>query len=147
MDCFIHDLGNQNLDNMTGHSYRELRICLYREGMLLVSRHNTNEYCHIAIASDRTAKCTRGCQNPAAYGKALPQLSRGEWVIVWEDGLWKRGKSEGPWVRKIFGLLDDLIVELALAVRQSEEKTKAAGVQEDNKARTAHNSLVSEWAE
>ena len=97
MDGFIHNLCHLNLDNATGGAFRQVNLALIKDGVLLISNHNTDNSCYIRIASKPDAKWHRGCQDSCAHGNPHPKLEEGaSWVTVW-DGKMK----PGPWEPKI----------------------------------------------
>lgn len=106
LDCshfcaFTGEMSHLKLTNASGSSYRDHCKAVYKDGVLLIDYHNTNNYCDIKIASDPNAIFSSGCQNSAAYGDPHPKLEGGEWIKVWDGKILK----DGPWWAKINGVI------------------------------------------
>ncbi len=143
MDSFIHELAGLDLDNCSGGAYREVRLCRYDRGMLLVSNHSTFNYCHISVATVPSAKIFRGCQDSRAYGNPNPKVDRlGELVYVWSDGKWIK---DGPWVPLIRDWLIELMGKIDDA-REARKRKQEQEIEERIRAKEAKDAaLVGAW--
>uniref|UniRef100_A0A6M3LFS4 Uncharacterized protein n=1 Tax=viral metagenome TaxID=1070528 RepID=A0A6M3LFS4_9ZZZZ len=126
MDDFIHNLSHYNMDNMTGGSYRKVRLCYYENNILLVSEHHTQKYCSIYIVDNPNTnfKVYRGCQDSCYDGNPFPKIKGANFICVWSNGTWN---MNGPWQEKIENMLDDLIIRL------ENKKIEVAKEKEDNR--------------
>lgn len=142
MDDFIHELCHVNLDNCSGSAYREVRLCRYDRGMLLLSQHHRDCYCHIAVATNPEAKIRRGCQDSRYNGDASPSVSDGELVSVWSNGNWTK---DGPWVPKIREWLSELIEKLNTAKEQKLKREEDERLERIAAQKEKEKQLVNAW--
>lgn len=145
MDDFIHDLAAHGLDNMTGSTHGNVRLCLYRRGILLVSYHHTSSTCGIMIAPNPKAKAIRGDRNSRMSGDPMPSLESGEgkFVCVWSNGIWAKG---GPWEKKIRALLEEVIGELKSKIVARAEMEEAEKARREEEAKEKEDELTSAWS-
>jgi len=108
LNNFIYQLCNYGLDNCSGSSFKEIRSCYYKNGILLKSEHRANN-CGIYVSSVLGANIINGCQNFCTYGDPNPTLSEGVFIPVWDDGKWIK---KSPWIEKIHNLINELCDEL-----------------------------------
>lgn len=139
MDNFIRDIPNRNLD---GGAYRQVRLCHYEDGILLVSHHNTNSYCYIYIGETPNVEIIRGCNNSRVNGNADPQPKTGSLYCVWSCGKWVK---EGPWVEKTKTLLAKLIDRIELHKYNKEQAEIAKKEEAAKKVEEENNKLLKNW--
>ena len=143
MDSFIHDLANNNLDNLSAGSYRQVRLCYYKNGILLKSHHSTFYYCNISILSDKTAVVSRGYNNSRYEGNPNPKPDKGEFIAVWSDGKWVK---EGPWESPIRELLAEAIEKLETRIAEREAQEVAQWEQREKTLNQKENQLKESWS-
>jgi hypothetical protein len=144
MDDFIHSLSHHGILNMSGSAYRTVRLCHWSGGILLTSNHHRDCSCSIRIVSDRSATCSKGCDDPRCNGDPFPKLSKGEFIVVWADGEWVK---KGPWEKPIKELLENLILELNTAERKLTEQQQLKAIEEMREKTDKANRLIEEWSD
>jgi len=141
LDDFIHQLSWYNIDNCSGSSYRNVRLCYYENGILLISYHHCDNICHISIASNPNSSIISGCDDSRSSGDPSPKPSGGELVKVW-DNTWLK---DGPWVAKINDLIDNLCDRVKLAVKNKEEKERLKVEEYNLKQKELNEKLLQSW--
>lgn len=141
LDNFIHLLCEYNLDNCSGSAYRQVRLGYYKDGILLLSYHHSDNICHIYIASNPKANIILGEQDSRYNGNASPRLSEGELIGVW-DGTWTK---PGPWMEKINNLIDELCIKLndKIEFKKKAEKDKVEAAR--LKKQELEQELLNNW--
>lgn len=145
MDDFIHDLANHNMTNMSGGAYRQVNLCYYKDGILLISYHHVNNYCSIEIVDNPKAdfEVFRGCQDSRYPGNPHPVIHGARWVTVWSGGKWTKN---GPWQKKIIDLLNKLTIDLEDKIKQQEIKVKQQKLEYEKQHQEYEKSILENWS-
>ena len=142
MSGFIHSLSSLGITNCSGSAYRAVRLCYFKDGILLVDYYHVDDSCSIFICSDPNTKIKAGCQSSCANDNAMPRPENGELIVVWQNGRWVK---QGPWVEKIIALIADLIGEKERKTEEKIKKEEALRKERSMINREREKELVENW--
>lgn len=144
LDDFIHSLSGLRICNADGSSHCDHRLGFYKDGVLLISHHHTDNYCYIYIASNPNAKLILGDQNSRVSGNPDPRMSEGQFVGVWSNSYPQL--KDGPWVNKVKEVIqyaiDSAITKANMIIEEERFEIASQKLEQEK----FNNELVNNWA-
>lgn len=147
MDKFIRNLSYYNITNCNGSSYRKVRLCYYKNGILLTSKNHRDGYCSISICTEPNAGIRLGCQDSWYDGNPNPKPTKGEFVTVWSNGSWISWANQGPWYNKIVQLLHDLKKKLEIKILEKKKEEELKKRKNKEKKLERRRKLIEKWSD